>query len=278
MYFLCTLEVPKELEEEILLLFCENIPRGWEWEEKEKSIYFRLYLKKEELENLKSFIVKYPISNLKISKLEDKNWSSYWKEYFKPLEVGKKLVILPPWEKTFFQEKILIYIEPAQAFGTGYHPTTQLMLESIELFFEKLIEDRFLEVLDFGCGTGILGIACIKLYKDLKLYAVDIDELALEATLKNAKLNGVEDKFVVLRTLPLDKKFDLILANLSFKELKKEALNLCKVSKKGITKLFLSGILIEDVGEIKNLYESLGFICEMVREKEEWTVLEFFYA
>lgn len=278
MYFLCTLEVPKQLEEEVFLLFYENFPKGWEWEERENLISFKLYLKKEEVEMLEKLLANYSVFNLRVSELEDKDWSSYWKKYFKPLKVGQKLLILPPWEKISSPKEILIYIEPAQAFGTGYHPTTQLMLENIELFFEKLNKRHFLEVLDFGCGTGILGIACAKLYEKIKVYAIDIDEMALEATFKNTKLNKVEDKFVILKELPLNQNFDLVLANLSFKELIKEALNLCKVSKKGITKLFLSGILVEDVEEMKTFYQNLGFIFERIEEKEGWTFLELFYA
>lgn len=279
MYFIYTLKVPKELEEEFNLLFSERFPQGWEWEEEEGFIFFRLYLKKEESKVLEVLLTKYEPLELKIEELKLEDWVVSWKKYFQPLVVGKKLLILPPWERNFFsQEKIKIFIEPAQAFGTGYHPTTQLMLENIESYFERISEKKFLEILDFGCGTGILGIACAKLYDNLKVYALDIDEIALEATFKNAKLNEVESKLVILKDLPLEKKFDLILANLSFKELKKEALNLLKVAEKKKTKLFLSGLLEEHVEEIRSIYLSLGFINKKIERKEEWFFLEFVYA
>lgn len=279
MYFLYTLKIPKDLEEEIYFFLYEKIPQGWEWEEEEGFTTFRFYFKEENPQVLKELLAKYDFLEPKKEIIKEENWEISWKEFFKPFKVGKKFLILPPWEKILdFKERVCIYIEPGQAFGTGHHPTTQLMLENIEIFFENFSKKIFLEILDFGCGTGILGIACAKLYDNLKVYTLDIDEVALLATLQNAKLNQVEDKIEILNQLPKGKTFDLILANLSFKELKKEALNILKLSKRKKTKLFLSGILVKDVEKIKKLYQEIGFICEKMNKKEEWAFLEFFYA
>ena len=154
--------------------------------------------------------IKYKIS-IKTCKID--NYISNWKKYFNPICVGNKLVISPSWKKPdshYFGRKVL-KIAPGLAFGTGSHETTQLCLEMLEKYLK--LKDN---ILDIGCGSGILSIASILLGAN-KATGVDIDELAIKTAKENAKINKVSDKFTAICGDLIEKindKFDIILANL----------------------------------------------------------------
>ena len=123
--------------------------------------------------------------------IEDEDWMAAWKKHYQPIKVGKTLLILPAWIEQTDMRRTAIKIDPAMAFGTGTHPTTQLCLE--------LMEDRVKAgepVIDVGCGSGILSIGALKLGAGHAL-AVDIDPLSTRATLSNAILNDVDDNMEV---------------------------------------------------------------------------------
>jgi ribosomal protein L11 methyltransferase len=118
--------------------------------------------------------------------VQETNWAESWKEHYHPILVGKKLVILPAWIAEVPAGRLPIRIDPGMAFGTGTHPTTQLCLEIIQ---EYLLPSQ--PVIDVGCGSGILSIACLKLGASRAL-GVDIDPEAQANAAENARLNGVE--------------------------------------------------------------------------------------
>lgn len=118
--------------------------------------------------------------------VQETNWAESWKEHYHPILVGKKLVILPAWVEEVPSGRLPIRIDPGMAFGTGTHPTTQLCLEIIQ---EYLLPHQ--PVIDVGCGSGILSIACLKLGASRAL-GVDIDPEAQTNAAENARLNGVE--------------------------------------------------------------------------------------
>ncbi len=286
MYLLLILKIPKELSDELAeeLYLVGNL--SWETEEKEEQVLYKFYFpitlppqEEKKLSFLEDLSQKFSEINLEYTLVKRENWEVIWKYHFKPLRVGEKLIILPPWEEEPIEEdKIILYIHPGQAFGTGHHPTTQLMLENLELYLKELCKKKPSPlVLDMGCGTGILSVATAKLCPKAIIYAIDIDELALEATQKNAKLNQISSQLYILKELPkIDNlKFDLILANIGTRELKNLAQTFQTLSKPGETLLLLSGILKEDLWEIENYYKKLSFKSIKTQFLKEWSFIAF---
>ena len=153
--------------------------------------------------------------------LED--WGRKWKEGFKPLPVGRRLLIVPPWERGPFPEgRVIIWIDPAMAFGTGHHATTQMCLEAIEDFMDHWVEARRPVVLDAGTGTGILAIAAAALGAE-RIVAIDTDPEACDAARKNLGRHDcagpVQIQYGGIEALNRGVQFDLILANLDTKTL-----------------------------------------------------------
>ena len=141
------------------------------------------------------------------------DWENNWKKYFKPMPVGKRLLIRPIWEQEFDAgNRAVLHLEPGLAFGSGTHDTTRLCLESIENYAEK-----GKTMLDIGCGSGILSVAGLLLGADSAV-GVDIDALAVKTAKENGATNGFgEPEFTVLQGSMTDKvsgKFDIIAANI----------------------------------------------------------------
>lgn len=141
------------------------------------------------------------------------DWENNWKKYFKPMPVGKRLLIRPIWEQEFDAgNRAVLHLEPGLAFGSGTHDTTRLCLESIENYAEK-----GKTMLDIGCGSGILSVAGLLLGADSAV-GVDIDALAVKTAKENGETNGFsEPQFTVLQGSMTDKvsgKFDIIAANI----------------------------------------------------------------
>lgn len=144
-------------------------------------------------------------------KVED--WQNNWKQYFHPMPIGEKLLIRPVWIDDYDADgRAVLDIEPGLAFGSGSHPTTRLCLETLERYVKNGDE-----VLDIGCGSGILSIATLLLGAKHAL-GVDIDSLAVKTAKENAKQNGfAEDRFTAVQGNLSDKvsgKFDIVVANI----------------------------------------------------------------
>ena len=127
--------------------------------------------------------------------IADQNWMEAWKQYYKPILTGKRLLILPAWMQSPEPERVAIKIDPGMAFGTGTHPTTQLCLELMEVFVGADGRPP-LQVIDVGCGSGILSIAALKLGAK-KVLGVDIDAESVKNSRENANTNGVGDEFIL---------------------------------------------------------------------------------
>ena len=124
--------------------------------------------------------------------LEDQNWMEAWKERYQPIPIGKRLIIVPAWLESPDASRMTIKIDPGMAFGTGTHPTTQLCLELMESYTPKSGD-----VIDVGCGSGILSVAALKLGAGFAL-GVDIDEASVKASRENSDANGIpEDQFAI---------------------------------------------------------------------------------
>ena len=143
--------------------------------------------------------------------LEDKDWSEEWKKYFQPLKCGTRLWICPSWIAPPEPSAINLILDPGLAFGTGSHPTTHLCLRWID---QQDLTGKI--VIDYGCGSGILGIAALLLGAE-KVYAVDNDPQALLASRDNAQRNQiVDDRLMTFlpEDVPKGLKAEVMLANI----------------------------------------------------------------
>jgi ribosomal protein L11 methyltransferase len=123
----------------------------------------------------------------------DEDWENNWKQYYKPIEIGKRLIVIPEWEKAETGGRVPLILNPGLAFGTGSHATTRLCLERLDALISG--GER---VLDLGCGSGILSIAALRLGAR-EAFACDIDEKAADIAYENAALNGIgKDVYTVL--------------------------------------------------------------------------------
>ena len=140
------------------------------------------------------------------------DWINNWKKYFKPIPVGKKLLIRPTWEETYEAAgRTVLDLEPGLAFGTGTHETTRLCLELLEQFVGPSSE-----VLDVGCGSGILSVAAILLGAS-RATGVDIDPLAVKTAVQNAQRNHVAQRFTAVcgdLTDKVEGQYDIVVANI----------------------------------------------------------------
>ena len=152
-------------------------------------------------------------NEIMISDCRVEDWQNNWKQYYHPIPVGEKLLVRPLWENSFDAgDRKVLNIEPGLAFGTGSHPTTRLCLETLESYV-----DENSTVLDVGCGSGILSIACVLLGAKSAVGA-DIDALAVKTAKENARENNLgEDKISFVEGDLSEKvtgKFNLIVANI----------------------------------------------------------------
>ncbi len=147
----------------------------------------------------------------------DEDWESNWKQYYVPIESGEKLLIVPEWEEAPESDRTVLRLDPGLIFGTGSHATTRMCLEALEKYSPR-------QVLDLGCGSGILAIAALLLGADHAL-CCDIDEKAPDVVRANAALNGIgEDRLAVIsgdvlsdrrvRTSVSSGSYDMIFANI----------------------------------------------------------------
>ena len=215
------------------------------------------------------------------TKLEEQDWENNWKQYFKPFPVGNKLMIKPSWETLSDDEgRKVIEIDPSSSFGTGSHTTTRLCLEKIE---EVLPEDcADMHILDMGCGSGILGIAAVKLGAG-HINAVDIDENSARIAGENYVMNSIDasryDVYAgnVLEDEALynkigEKPYHLIVANIVADVIMWMA-SMFKKFLREDGKLVVSGIIAERSGEVIQALEKAGFKVVDFTEKEDWAVV-----
>lgn len=195
-------------------------------------------------------------------------WREQWKEHFKPIKIGK-IVIVPEWIKYQAQEgEIPVYLDSNMAFGTGEHETTSMCVE----FLDKYVSGKD-TVLDVGCGSGILGICASKLGAG-KVVMTDIDECAIVASEHNMKLNNVTNAQVLLKNLLDDNtvKGNVIACNIMAEVLIAFAPYIgANLLSNGI--IILSGILVERLSAVKDAYLKAGFSFVEEKIKGEWSAL-----
>ena len=221
--------------------------------------------------NLASLIQ--PLGELTVTPLdEDADWQNAWKAHFTLLKIGKRLVIKPSWIEYEAQDgELLIELDPGLAFGTGYHPTTYTCLEAME----QLVQPG-MNVLDLGCGSGILTIAAIKLGAG-QVTALDIDPQAVQASRQNFRRTRIREQ-VSLDQGSLPHKlapagaFDLALANISARGIRERAPDILPALRPGGV-LVASGIIEEQHAETEEALLQTGFTDIEVWPKEDWVTL-----
>ncbi len=210
--------------------------------------------------------------------MKEEDWAENWKQYFKPLEVGDKILILPEWETLKKPtDRTVFTVNPGMSFGTGSHHTTQLCIMELE---NKLKED--MSVLDLGCGSGILSIIALLLGAK-HATAVDIDPNAVEIAVKNAKRNQIDlNKYRTfsgniitdnaLFDAISDRKYDVVLANIVADVIIAMKPYIPKFLKEGAV-LITSGIIEERMDDVIEAYKETGLTLKHIRKQGEWVSL-----
>jgi ribosomal protein L11 methyltransferase len=202
-----------------------------------------------------------------IERLEDRDWSSTWRETFHAMRFGARLWVVPTGEQAPAADAVTIHLDPGLAFGTGTHTTTALCLEWLDAH-----PPVGREVIDYGCGSGILAIAAAKLGAR-HVRAVDIDPQALLATRENAERNGMEQNVEAMFPDVLDfRPAGLVIANILANPLIELAETLAShVSRDG--HMVLTGILAEQAADVMTAYHPWFDFRDPI-EREGWVLLE----
>jgi ribosomal protein L11 methyltransferase len=226
---------------------------------------------------LNGLTAKADLPDLVFSSLENKNWAAAWQERYQPIPVGDRLIVVPSWLENPIPERIPIYIDPGMAFGSGTHETTRLSLALLEM---SLTDKSHTELIDVGCGSGILSIAAAKLGVK-RILGVDTDAEAIRVSRENAKKNNVNktsnfhqgsvqeilsEKFSLPRA-------SLVIANIIapiLEELFEEGLGEIVTSE---GQLVLSGILEKQLPAILNCLEQSGFMFRKTLRQGEWAAV-----
>jgi len=202
----------------------------------------------------------------------DPGWATMWQDRFKPLRVGKRFLIVPPWNRKSEQNRHSIVIRPGQAFGTGHHASTAGAIRAIEAIQKR--GDRIEAALDVGTGSGVLAFVACRLGAD-RVLGIDTDLIAIKSAHDNAALNPTGCK-LRFSTSPLTRvrgQFNLITANILSAVLIDLAPELCKrLARKG--SLVLGGILVSEHQRVIRRYQNWLHLCD-ARHHLGWTTLTF---
>lgn len=238
------------------------------------------YIKREEKQKIK--LIEEDLNSLKkncpfdvgslsitLSEIDGDFWREEWKKNFKPIHIGDRVVIVPSWIDYQKEEgEITVVLDSNMAFGTGEHETTSMCVE----YLQKYVKESD-TVLDVGCGSGILGITASKLGAK-EVIMTDIDECAVESTIHNMQVNGIENGVALLKNLLDDNtvKGEVIVCNIMAEVLIFFAPHIGNNLKdKGY--IILSGILADRLDKVILSYEQNGFSLIEKKIKGEWSAL-----
>ncbi len=208
------------------------------------------------------------------SEVDDEDWSTSWKKYYKPFKLTDRIIIKPTWEEYEVQPSdIVVEMDPGMAFGTGTHETTQMC----SILLDKHMRDET-HVLDIGCGTGILSIIAAKLGAK-KVEAVDIDDVAVQVARENILINNENSKISAFRGVLTDlkqdeNKYDIIVANIIANVIIDLSSFIPYYLKKG--SIFISsGIIKERKQDVLDACKNNGLSCIETLEMGEWVAMVF---
>jgi len=201
--------------------------------------------------------------SVKEQEIEQVNWNAEWERNFNPIEVDGRVYIRAPFhaERAGFEYAMLI--EPKMSFGTGHHQTTHMMIQ-------WLLEtpSNHADVLDMGCGTGILGILA-GMRGAKSVHGIDVDTWCIENTLENAQRNGVAMTADLGGSEVLSGTYDLILANINLNVLLADIAHYEKALRTG-GNIFFSGFYEDNVPTLRAAAEALGLTFEGLKAREQW--------
>ena len=208
-----------------------------------------------------------------MAQMDDADWENNWKQFYKPMEIGERLIVVPEWESAKTHGRIPLILNPGLTFGTGSHATTRLCLTALE---KHVTPGQ--RVLDLGCGSGILSIAALLLGAD-HAFACDIDEKCVDVAYENAALNGIgRDKYTVrwgdvlsdkqLRK-EMDDQYDIIVANIVSDVIIGLAPQVRPFLKEG-GYFLTSGIIDTRAAEVAEKLRDAGWEIVEERQSEGW--------
>ncbi|HZK33110.1 MAG TPA: 50S ribosomal protein L11 methyltransferase [Tissierellaceae bacterium] len=227
------------------------------------------------IQNVRDKIKQHPMlkeeeNKLAISFVSEKDWAESWKKYYKPIRIGKNILIKPTWEEADIDNKtVLVELDPGMAFGTGTHETTIMCAEALE----KHVKPGDL-VYDIGCGSGILSIVSAKLGAR-KVVGVDLDPVCVRVSTENVKINNVEDIVKVkmgdlLEFIQGDA--NVIVSNIIAEIIGEMVPNLRNHLKDdGI--FIASGIIIDKIPYVKNALLENNFTILDIVKRNEWVCI-----
>ena len=226
---------------------------------------------KNAINNLLLFEIDLGPNKVTISEVNEEEWATAWKKYYRPVKISEKFTIVPTWEQyePTAEDDLVIELDPGMAFGTGTHPTTVLSIQALE----KLVKPGDV-VYDVGTGSGVLSIASCLLGAE-KVHAVDLDEVAIKSARLNIKLNQVHDKIVLKQNNLLDgfqEKANIIVANL----LAEIILLLTDDAYQLLTDdgyFIASGIINQKRKEVEKALKSSGFTIYETLMMQDWITI-----
>jgi len=209
--------------------------------------------------------------DIQVHALPHQDWNQQWAQSVKPLWIGKRIVIRPSWEPVSLQPgQIEIILDPKQAFGTGHHATTRMLLEWVE----ETVQGGE-SVLDVGTGSGLLAMATLRLGAS-RAIGLDHDPVAIECAQEYARLNRFDSELSLhcglLEERHAETLFDLVLANLDRQTLLSLADRLAGCTR---SRLLVSGLLLNQREEIVAAFAAAGLYSCRQREQEGWLAMEF---
>jgi ribosomal protein L11 methyltransferase len=211
-------------------------------------------------------------ADIVIENFQGKDWAELWKMHYEPFPIGERFMIVPTWKKEVEEtDRIILRLDPGQAFGTGEHPTTRLCLELLER--EKVEGQTWL---DIGTGTGVLAIALKKMGCE-DVFATDIEPTAIFVAQRNCKQNGVEVHFEEGDGLEMGFEVDLfdgVVSNIISATILRLCPDIKPILKFGGVWL-VSGIYKPNFDEIEKTATKWGFTLEMVLERDDWIAARF---
>ncbi|MEC5422207.1 50S ribosomal protein L11 methyltransferase [Virgibacillus sp. C22-A2] len=246
----------------------------------EEGVYIKAYLPmnsflsetveqiKLTINSLKLYDIDIGNNHVSLSEIDEEEWATAWKKYYKPVKISKRITITPTWEdySPVSSDEIIIELDPGMAFGTGTHPTTVLSVQALEQYLNK--DDL---VIDVGSGSGVLSIASVLLGAQ-EVHAYDLDDVAVESTRVNANLNKLGNQIIAKQNNLLDQvnlKANIIVSNILAEIIVQfvgDAWD--NLEQNGL--FITSGIILNKKQLVKDKLEQQGFKIIQVNEMEEW--------